>query len=161
MAMLPVVRSSRLRLCLFAAAAPAVVIACLDAAAMAGAVVGNHPWWPDYHLNLSEAAAVRDHAEVVRLIEGGEDPNVRRPVRPGLMGNESDVDATPLEAAISIRRLELIRLLFDIGSRPSPEQWRRLRCAAETLDYGDVVGVLDAHRPEVVDLKCSGTETLW
>lgn len=153
--------SKRLIWLIFAAAAPAVAVAGLDAAFLAMAMFGNHPRWPDHHLNLAEAAAVRDHAEVIHLIERGEDPNARRPVRPGLVGNEVEVAATPLEAAISIRRPELIGLLFERGARPSPADWLRLRCSAQALEYGDIVAMLDARRPDGVEIRCTGNESLW
>ena len=153
--------STRLKWFLIAAAVPAVVLASLEAAVLVIAMVRDHPRWPITHLNLSEAAAVRDHAEVVWLIEGGENPNTRRPVRPGLVQNNTEVEATPLEAAISIRRPQLVDLLFDLGAGPSPADWLRLRCSAQALEYADVVAVLDTRRPDGVEIRCSGDESLW
>ena len=149
------------RVALLLAAAPAVVVAVLDGTSLTVAAVHEHPWWRDYQLNLSEAAAVRDDAEMVRLIERGDDPNLRRRVRPGLVGNEADVEATPLEAAISIRRPELIGLLFQHGARVGPAEWRRLYCSAVARDYTDVVAVLEQYRQNGVEPRCSGSETLW
>lgn len=154
-------RLTRLRWLLVTAAAPAVVLASLEAANLMIAAVRDHPQWPNTYLNLSEAAAVRDHAEVVWLIESGENPNTRRPVRPGLVQNDMEVEATPLEAAISIRRAELVSLLFERGARPSPADWLRLRCSAQALEYADIVAVLDTRRPDGVEIRCSGDESLW
>lgn len=154
-------RLTRLRWLLVAAAAPAVVLASFEAANLMIAAVRDHPQWPNTDLNLSEAAAVRDHAEVVWLIESGENPNTRRPVRPGLVQNDTEVEATPLEAAISIRRAELVSLLFERGARPSPADWLRLRCSAQALEYADIVAVLDTRRPDGVEIRCSGDESLW
>ena len=81
-------RLTRLTWLVAAGAAPAVVLASLEAANLMIATVRDHPQWPNTHLNISEAAAVRDHAEVVRLLESGENPNTRRPVRPGLLDND-------------------------------------------------------------------------
>jgi hypothetical protein len=152
---------SRLISVFAAAAGPAVVVATVEAAVLVVALFGDHPRWPDMQLNLSEAAAVRDHAEVVRLLRAGENPHARRPVRPGLVGNDSVVDTTPLEAAVSIRRSELVNLLFEHGVRPSSADWTRIRCAAQALDYRDVVATLDARRPAGSESTCSGDERLW
>ena len=155
------VRLTRLSWLLVAAAAPAVVLASLEAAMLMIATVRDHPRWPNTELNLSEAAAVRDHAEVVRLIESGENPNTRRPVRPGLVQNDVEVEATPLEAAIAIRRPELVSLLFDRGARLSPADWLRLWCSAQAQEYAGVAAVLDTRRPDGVEIRCSGDESLW
>ncbi len=152
---------ARPRWFLVAAAVPAVVLVSLEAAILIVATVRDHPRWPNTYLNLSEAAAVRDHAEVVWLIESGENPNTRRPVRPGLVQNDMEVEATPLEAAISIRRSELVGLLFNSGARPSPADWLRLWCSAQAPEYADVVAVLDTRRPDGVEIRCSGDESLW
>jgi hypothetical protein len=39
------------------------------------AIAGAHPFWHHESLTLSEAAALRDGAEIVRLVESGHDPN--------------------------------------------------------------------------------------
>jgi hypothetical protein len=154
-------RLSRPAVITVAAAAPAVILACIEAVILLIGTVTEHPRWPDVALNLSEATAVRDHAEVVRLLERGDDPNARRPVRPGLVGNEATVDAAPVEAAVSIRRPELIALLFDHGASLSPEDWRRLRCSAAAREYDDVVEALDRGGPVGTAVACSGNEALW
>jgi hypothetical protein len=146
---------------LLAIAAPPLALATLDAASLLMAAVTDHPRWRDPRLNLSEAAAVRDHAEVVRLIEAGEDPDVRRPIRPGLVGNDSEVSASPLEAAVSIRRPELMDLLFAKGATLSPAAWTRLRCAAQARDYADIVENLDHHAPADAGTACDGSEGFW
>lgn len=142
-------------------AGPALAVAGWDASGLLMSTVSDHPRWPDLELNLSEAAAVRDHAEVTRLIERGDDPNARLAVRPGLLGNDNEVPATPLEAAISERRPELVDMLLEQGARPSSEDWLRLRCVAEQRNYTDIVAVLDVRRPDGVEIRCLGTESLW
>ena len=154
-------RLTRLRWLLLASAVPAVVLVSLEAAILMIAAVRDHPRWPNNYLNLSEAAAVRDHAEVVRLLESGGNPNARRPVRPGLLDNDMEIEATPLEAAISIRRPELMDLLFERGAHPSPADWLRLRCSTQALEYADIAAVLDTQRPDGVEIRCSGDESLW
>ena len=57
-------------------AAPGCLLAAGLAVALGLAAFGRHPMWLHEPGNLSEAAAVRDVAEIVRLIEYGENPNV-------------------------------------------------------------------------------------
>lgn len=128
---------------------------------LAVTLVGEHPRWAAPVVNLTEAAAVRDTAEISRLLEQGDDPNQRRPVRPGLIGNDVERQATPLEAGISIGRPDVLRLLLEHGASPSPSEWRRLRCAAQALQHADVVAALDAHRPVAPGMTCRGDELLW
>ena len=84
-----------------------------------GWAAGANPFWPVPDLNVAEAAAVRDHAEVVRLIEAGQDPNRTWRVAPDLIDG-SEHALTALEAAVEIRRLELVQLLLRHGARVTP-----------------------------------------
>ena len=59
---------------------------------------------------------MRDAAEIVRLIEElSEDPDAAREVRPGLLA-EHAVRATPLEAAVATRDVEIARVLLVNGA---------------------------------------------
>lgn len=144
-----------------AVAGPMLIVAILEAASLVLTGAGRSPWWPDYQLNLSEATAVRDDAEVARLLERGEDPNRRRTVRAGLLGNERVVTATPLEAALSIRRAELLGGLFARGASIPPEDLPRIRCAVRALDDAEISAALDARYPPADAPTCSGEEQLW
>jgi hypothetical protein len=141
--------------------APALALALVEASVLGIALFGSHPRWPDPALNLSEATAVRDNAEVIRLLERGDDPNARLTVRAGLLGNDAAVSATPMEAAVSIRRTELMSLLFRRGAALRDDDWRRLRCVAERQEFGDVVRILDQHRGPASQSACTGEERLW
>jgi hypothetical protein len=99
-----------------AVAAPFLVTAAIALSVIAGWVAGTDPLWPLPDLNVAEAAVVRDHAEVVRLIRLGQDPNRSWPVRAEF--NEGHAATmTPLEAAVHIKRLELVELLVREGAR--------------------------------------------
>jgi hypothetical protein len=76
-------------LCLVAA--PGCLLAAGSALALVLAAFGRHPMWPDVAVNLSEAAATRNEAEVVRLIGAGENPNESREVRAGLLFDRDEV----------------------------------------------------------------------
>lgn len=143
-----------------AAGAPALLAVCMETMTLVQAAAGSHPGWPDLRLNLSEATAVRDTAEVVRLLDDGADPNARYAVRPGLVDNSEPVNVTPLEAAISIRRAELVSLLLKRGVRVSDADWTRLRCVAREYEDEDLEAALDTSGG-AADPHCSGEETLW
>ena len=144
-----------------AAGAPALLVVCLETVTLVQAAAGAHPRWPDVRLNLSEATAVRDTAEVVRLLDDGTDPNARYAVRPGLVDNSETVNITPIEAAISIRRSELVSLLLKRGVRVGAADWTRLRCVAREYEDEDLEAALDASGGGSSDPHCSGEEKLW
>jgi hypothetical protein len=102
-------------------------------------------------LNLSEAAAVRDLGEIVRLIELSEDPDAPRDVRPGFLADQA-VRATPLEAAIAVRDPEVVRVLLVNGAAMDAQVWSHLRCSAE----GDeMTAYLDRRRPPEAIIDCT------
>lgn len=145
-----------------AAAAPALILALIESGVLARAALAEHPRWPEMHLNLSEATAVRDTAEVMRLLERGDDPNRRYTVRPGLVDNDREVHATALEAAMSNRRSELVELLLAHGVTLSEADWTRLRCAAKRLGDDDVEAALAAAAGSAAPMpSCTGDEKLW
>ena len=133
-------------------AAPALMITAARGLALILAAFGHHPMWPEWRLNLSEAAAVRDDAEVVQWIEQGQDPNIKLVVRSGLLFDHP-VSLTPLEAAAEAGNANTINVLFRVGAVLGPEDWRRLRCGA---GRSEVVETLEAHRPPGAELTCTG-----
>lgn len=143
------------------AVAPAIVLVCVELGVLSWTAMGGQPRWPDEQLTLSEAAAVRDEAEVVRLVNGGQDPNARYRVRVGLVDNGREVQLTPLEAAVSIRRPEMVDLLFLHGVRASGDDWRRLRCVADAFGDRDLVAALERGSPGQPNGSCAGSEALW
>ena len=153
-------RSSEMLLC-GALAFPAL---CLVAAALfsvASGVLGVNPLWRSPELNMSEAAAMRDPATVVRMLRDGADQGLRRGVRPGLLFDRS-VQLTPLEAAIAARRPEIVVALIT-QRRFDREQWNRLRCLVASSPDGDVERVVEEHRPEGAAAipDCSGVNPPW
>jgi len=83
---------------------------------VAGWVSGPLPFWTAPDLTLSEAVIVRDGAESLRLIRAGRDPNRAWPVRADLSETGRDDVMTPLEAAVAIRRVEIVHLLLEQGA---------------------------------------------
>jgi hypothetical protein len=97
------------------AVAPLLVTFLASSWVVLGWVAGGSPFWPDPMLTLSEAAGVGNAGEVVRLITvEHQDPNRAWPVREGILGLPQTV--TPLEAAVAIRRIELVRVLLRHGA---------------------------------------------
>jgi hypothetical protein len=102
--------------------------------------------WPPREVSLVEAAATRDLADVERLIGFGADPNVAMLVRPGFLANVS-VRATPLEAAVWSRDLEMMTLLLDEGAIATGPQLQSLRCLNDTHHDADIRAVLERLGP--------------
>lgn len=133
-----------------ALAAPACLVTAVLIGWLVLAPVDRHPMWRQSQLNLSEAAAVRDIGEIVRLIESSEDPDAVREVRPGFLG-ETAVHATPLEAAVASKDVESVRILLLSGATMTQDIWHRLRCATES---DEVRGYLDRIRPSQSPAEC-------
>ena len=135
-----------------ALAAPGCLVVAGLTAGLALAPFDRHPLWPRQQLNLSEAAAVRDVAEIVRLIESSEDPDAARDVRSGLL-TEHAVRLTPLEAAVAAGDPEIARVLLVNGASMDAQVWNRLRCSAEGHE---ITEYLDRRRPLQAVLDCDG-----
>lgn len=138
-------------------AAPGCLLAAASVVALTMAVFGRHPMWPHQAFNLAEAAAVRDEAEVVRLIEQGEDPNTRYAVQPGLLF-DAPISLTPLEAAVAADDAEMIRRLLTNGASMDAVLWTHLRCIA---DGDDAPSMLDRYQPAGALLRCDGVSPPW
>jgi hypothetical protein len=142
------------------AAAPAALVAALELGVLVATAVGDHPLWRSEALNLSEAAALRDAAEMVRLIVRGDDPNLARPVRAGFLDSMSR-EVTPLSAVTYSNRPELVELLMTHGATLDAPTWTRLHCYARQNGRADVAGALEAWRPAEAGRECSGGERPW
>jgi hypothetical protein len=110
--------------------------------AVVGWTAGASPFWPDPMMTISEAAALANAGEVVRLIEvEHQDPNRAWPVRDGILGSARTV--TPLEAAVSIRRAQMVQVLLREGATLSDAPTRAaLICRAADSGASDVVELL-------------------
>ena len=82
--------------------------------------------------NIAEAAALGGSAEVVRLLQRGEDPARIMTIRPEII-SPAVRHISALEAAVWTRRLELVRLLERRGAIAAGE---RPRLAALAADVG-------------------------
>jgi hypothetical protein len=145
-----------------AAALPGAVLALGTAVLMLGAVADSPPWWRVDPVNLSEAAALRDRATVVRMMAQGEDPYVRREIRADLVFNNR-VDLTALEAGIATHRSEIVDvILFSARTPPDVSAWVHLRCLAQLEGDDDVTEVVDKYRPESASTPmCDDVKRPW
>lgn len=145
------------RLLSFCAAAPALVAVVVSAAIVVTAVTNDAPpFWRGGSLTLSEAAALHDQGELVRLIASGNDPNAVYPLRADVLAVRA---LTPLEAAVGARRPEMIDLLIRHGAEVDADSWRRLHCLAMATGDADVVQMLDRFRPGGSEASCESSST--
>ena len=121
---------------------------------------GIDPMWYVEPVTLPEAAALRDNGEVMRLIGLGADPNKAGPVRPNFAHNDAQV-LTPLEAAVGIRRADMVELLLENGANMDAATWTRLICFADVVKAGDVRALLEERRPQGASAECQGVRTPW
>ena len=135
-------------------AAPGCLLAAGLAVALGLAAFGRHPMWPHEPGNLSEAAAVRDVAEIVRLIESGENPNITRNIRAGLL-REMAVRLRPLEAAVASKDPYTVSVLLANGAAVDAPLWNRVRCLAEGQE---MQALLDQWRPADVVMRCDSVD---
>ena len=127
---------------------------------LAGLPFGADPLWAVEPLTLSEAAALRDNGEVVRLIDSGGDVNAAGVVRADVFSDRA-LEMTPLEAAVAGERADMVELLFEHGARPDPAQWTRLMCFAASVEADDVRALLEPRRPDGASEECDGVPIGW
>jgi hypothetical protein len=145
------------RLLSICAATPALAAVAVSAAIAIMAVTNDAPpFWHGGSLTLSEAAALHDQGELVRLIASGNDPNAVYPLRADVLAVRA---LTPLEAAVGARRPEMVELLVRHGAVVDPTAWRRLHCFARASGALDVVQMLDRFRPTGSETSCEGIST--
>jgi hypothetical protein len=98
-------------------------------------------------LTLAEAAMLADHADAVRLMHQGADPNAPARVRAATLDFREHV-MTPLEAATRSRQSGIMQLLIDSGAWMTATNYPPLWCSANRVpNNGAVLAFLDSHRP--------------
>jgi hypothetical protein len=124
------------------ALAPALAALAVSAWMVVGWASGDRPFWADPRMTVSEAAGLASSGEVVRLItHEHQDPSQAWSVREGILGVAQTV--TPLEAAVAVRRFEMVRVLLDLGARPrSAAERLALICRAAETGVQPIVDAL-------------------
>ena len=98
-------------------------------------------------LTLAEAAMLADHADAVRLMSEGGDPNAPARVRAGTIDFTEHM-MSPLEAATRSRQSGILQLLINSGARITAANYPVLWCSANRLpNNGAVIAFLDPQRP--------------
>ena len=142
-------------------AAPGILFVLLTATVVVGPLVGFDPIWRSEALTLPEAAGLRDDGEVQRLLRDGADVNAAGSIRPDFVKSYA-ITMTPLEAAVGIRRADMVTLLLDRGATLDQSNWPRLVCFARQERAADVEAVLIARGPAgATQASCDGIKTPW
>jgi hypothetical protein len=113
---------------------------------------------PASSMTLSEAAALRDRAELVLLIAGGADLEARSRVRGGII-REQEYMLTPLEAATVMRRDDVLRLLVAEGAALNDETFPVLYCLASVSGFDETATVLRELAPDRGTPSCDGVRS--
>jgi hypothetical protein len=101
------------------------------------------PFWPEPHMTMSEAVAINNLGEIVRLIKTeGQDPNRRWSIRRGMLGEAQTL--TPLETAVAVRRIQAVHVLLREGAVVPSESRARNEMLCRAAESGDpeIVGLL-------------------
>jgi hypothetical protein len=125
-----------------------------------GVPFGIDPIWYVEPLTLSEAAALRDNGEALRLIDLGADVNKATTVRAQFVYHNQSI-LTPLEAAVAARRPDMIQLLLDHGAEMDGRTWKRLMCFADVVTADDVRVLLTPLQPPGAPVSCTDVSTPW
>ncbi|HEV8396023.1 MAG TPA: hypothetical protein VGQ37_17205 [Vicinamibacterales bacterium] len=148
------------RLPALALAIPGMVVALGSAGLGLMTLAGVNPFWSEQPVNISEAAALRDSATVLRLIQRGEDLAPAHRVRAGVLFDRA-VTLTPVEAAVAARRAEVVDAILS-SRRLEATDWQRAFCVAAAAPDEDIREVVNAHRPaDATDADCAGYTRPW
>ena len=129
--------------------APVIVLGAAWLAVLALGLGADDPVWRLHPTNVAEAAALRDGGAIVRRVWAGEDVNAAAEVRAGIIASEVRT-LTPVEAALSARRPEIVRLLIYLGARPDAVGWTSAWCQSDD----EVRDLLSQSRPEGATTEC-------
>ena len=140
---------------------PGALVALWSLALCAMTFAGANPYWTEEPVNISEAAALRDAATVVNLIQRGADPRRAYPVPAGRLFDRA-ITVTPLEAAVAARRPEVVDAILSARSLDAAA-WAAAICLARSVPDEDMAHVVAAHRPEgaAAEVDCAGYTRPW
>jgi hypothetical protein len=134
-----------------------LIVSC---ALLIAAWTGYTPFMTSADLTLPEAAAVRDHLDVLRQIESGADPNRAERVRAGLV-RPGEYVMTPLEAAVASGRIDTVEFLQQHGARVDDATWPSLLCFAQLQGADEIAAYFRKQAPADVVLRCEGVHLPW
>ena len=142
-------------------APPLAWIAVVGLFVVLAATTGYRPFAAPGDLTLPEAAGLRDLLAIEGQIRGGADANARAHVRRDII-RSTPLELTPLEAAVGIRRLDVVQLLVRHGARIDAGNGPVLRCFAERERAEDIVEYLRARlAADAPPVECAGVALPW
>lgn len=139
---------------------PSLVWLVLTGTIVAASIAGHPLFEGPSDLTLAEAAALRDHAELLRLIQSGADPDVQAAVRPGLVRRNVPL-LTPLEAAIGEHHPETVEFLIEHGAHVTTANVSRLMCFAAQEHQEDAIELLRSRAPVAPAPDCGAVDIPW
>ncbi len=119
---------------------------------------GRGPLADGDRVTVSEAAALQDSAEIVRQLARGADLREATVVRAGII-RDQDLMMTPIEAAVTEGRADVVQLLFDSGVVVDRPQALVLWCLAAGRGDAVVFRVLTAHLGAIPAVDCAALPT--
>lgn len=127
----------------FAAAVPGIAVGLVSGVLGIAAITGRPLALAPTPTSLQEAAATFDPAGVVLWAREGADLN--SPAAVNVRGSgDRPVVLTPLEAAVTSRGPDMVKLLVELGADRDGPTLQRLRCFAARVGDQDVIDYLTA-----------------
>lgn len=121
---------------------------------------GYSPFLTPADLTLPEAAATRDHLEILRQLRAGVDINEAGRVRAGLV-RPSEYVMTPLEAAVASGQVDTVEFLQHHGARMDATTVAGLICLATLQENREMSAYLKEHAPPALALDCDHARLPW
>lgn len=143
-----------------ALALPPLVWLAVSAALVIAASLGYTPLMTPVDLTLPEAAAARDHLEILRQITSGADPNRADRVRPDLV-RPGEYVMTPLEAAVASGRLDTIKFLQQSGALVDATTLPNLFCFAKMQGASEIEAYFRQQAPGDFAPRCESIRLPW
>ena len=143
-----------------ALAMPAVILLAATALLLLAVPFGYRAFAAPANLTMSEAAILRDQAEVLRQLQHGVDPHALQSIREGIIADDI-FTMTPFEAAIAGRHLEVLELLVRNGAAVSDHEARRLICLSRAKEAPEITTFLEQHSPSSVPADCHDVRPPW
>ena len=143
-----------------AIAVPPIAWLVVSTALVIAASFGYRPFMTPIDVTLPEAAAARDHLEILRQIEAGADPNRAERVRSDLV-RPGEYMMTPLEAAVASGRLDTMEFLQQHGARVDTTTLPGLLCFAKLQGAADIEAYLRRQAPADFAPRCESVRLPW
>jgi hypothetical protein len=157
---LPAPRRLRSGLPAVALAAPAAAWIFAVAALTLLGLGAYHPFMTPADLSLSEAAATRDHLEMLRQIRGGASLDTPARVRSGLV-RPGEYVLTPLEAAVASGQVDTVQFLQHHGARMDATTVAGLICLADIQEDREMSAYLKGQAPPALAVDCDSVRLPW